>query len=460
MEDDWNSLPGLCLNQPGLSYVMAKVKTMECRMWDWKQRGKHLVVSPQGQALGFVDIVRIIKLTPRTFKKIKDKHRLSKLQDVTNYKAGRTVFGWLLDNVQPFDGMVQVPYHIVPKDRQDMFTIKLGWLNQAIAEAAESLDFLEKSDVEGMLEDTPRLDEVELRAELHAMVDTAMEEGFMRFCDSISLEMFTKKTEQEWRTIFAAESYYTIRNHVVEQHFELQRQRGINRQAAIKRKHEVQWDQVKEFQPGKGPELDLEVIADYWITRLNSTDRAKLGCFAKAYVDMDQEFLVGTIFAGSDNVMKALRALMSRIGVAHGCNIPVRQVFRCEKDEAKMQFCTDNDTDGCSYLFNDCQEFIRCQNQDWPGPVDLITNAPIPPEKLKVNLLVGGFSCKNLSGENAFQAKFANCLSDTNTETGLTFQGLLACTSLCGAEVVIKQATKQNKLNGQNQQNKQKQNNI
>ena len=98
---------------------------------------------------------------------------------------------------------------------------------------------------------------------------------------------------------------------------------------------------------------------------------------------------VGTVCAGTDGVMAAVRA------AADHCGVVVEHTFTCEISEWKREFAHNNTAppERPKHRFSDCQQFIQGELTD----VD--TGLTLAGKDLQIDILIVGFSCKTLSGE-------------------------------------------------------------
>lgn len=124
-----------------------------------------------------------------------------------------------------------------------------------------------------------------------------------------------------------------------------------------------------------------------------------------------EAFRVGTLCAGSDVVIFALQHTLSAMKHRFGVAPHLDHVFSVENHPTKLKWIQCHQQP--SFLFSELKHFAQ-----EPTPVT-IHGQPVPIQNLKVDILICGFSCKTLSGENV--AKSGTCISTGTGSTGKTW---------------------------------------
>ena len=154
--------------------------------------------------------------------------------------------------------------------------------------------------------------------------------------------------------------------------------------------------------------VSLRGIAEFYVDALCQKENLKENLQRSSEVEA---FRVGTLCSGSDVVIAALQHTLSAMKHRFGQAPHVDHVFSVENNPKKLKWiqCHQQPT----FLFNELSNFAK-------GPTPVTINGDsVPTESLKVDLLICGFSCKTLSGENT--AKSGTCISTGTGSTGETW---------------------------------------
>jgi len=133
---------------------------------------------------------------------------------------------------------------------------------------------------------------------------------------------------------------------------------------------------------------------------------------------------VGTMCSGTDSPILAMRAIADALHAAQCGSIDVQHIFSCENDRQKQKFLKANYPD-MGILFDDVTKLGD------KHAVDVISGKTVE-VPAKADVIIAGFSCKDLSGMNRNRKAL-----DEMGQSGATLQGCLNYVATHRPRVVI-----------------------
>ena len=175
------------------------------------------------------------------------------------------------------------------------------------------------------------------------------------------------------------------------------------------------WERRQNFATNSLPRSrSAQHLCEHLLRKLPAKDLEKLLNFLKVYDG--KVFRAGTLCSGSDVVMKFVRKLFDIVKDKHGINVELEHSMACESNPKKQAFIRACFPD-LKALFSDVMKLggetafdeLKQQEVEIPSHLDL---------------LVAGFSCKNLSTEHQWRSYFAECLTTSEGTSGGTWLGV------------------------------------
>jgi hypothetical protein len=113
-------MPGIFVEEPWLTMLLARFKSMELRVWPLGFRGV-IGLLDETSMVGIARVTNVVRglENDAPFRAAFPKHRLQRKRDVPQWSAGQKIFGHMLQDVEPVQPCVPVPACVLPMSRRD-----------------------------------------------------------------------------------------------------------------------------------------------------------------------------------------------------------------------------------------------------------------------------------------------------------------------------------------------------
>ena len=178
----------------------------------------------------------------------------------------------------------------------------------------------------------------------------------------------------------------------------------------------VKLGELARYQDQDVPGLDLQETCKFFVNRLSSQDRQKLG---ERLQSLDGcEVVIGSTCSGTDICVSIMQATMQKLSQMFEVDIRIRHGFSVEIDPFKRNFILEAHTPAGSkpdfHLFEDVSIF-----KDGSGHCYTCGHVHNAPDN--VDILFVGPSCKNLSKMFEDRQSFLKCYESGEGSSGHTY---------------------------------------